>query len=80
MKDYTIIIHPPENKNQLWGARCENLKLNASGETEQEAFYNLIENIPYYFEIKNETERHSTLIQKKTERRTKRTFQIPAFS
>ena len=80
MNRYTIKIYPPENKNQLWGARCEDLKLNASGETESEAFYNLMENIPIYFQIKNEEERHSILTKKKTSPKIERKFEIPAFA
>jgi hypothetical protein len=35
---YLIQINPPENKNQLWGAWCEDLALSAFGETKQQAF------------------------------------------
>jgi predicted RNase H-like HicB family nuclease len=80
MSNYTIKTYPPQNKNELWGVRCEELKLNASGETEQEAFYNLIENIPVYFEIKNETDRHLILSKNKKNKGEARCFQIPAFA
>ena len=74
--DYTITIIPPESDSQLWGARCEELQLDASGETESEAFYNLVENIPIYFEIKNETQRHQKLSQKISVRKNKKTLAL----
>ncbi len=82
MKDsnYTIKIYPPKDKNQLWGARCEDLKLNASGETESDAFYNLMVNIPIYFKIKNEEQQHTALTKRKFERHTEQSFKIPAFA
>ena len=76
---YTITMHPPQNTKQLWGARCEELKLNASGKTEGEAFYNLIENIPVYFEIKNEAQRHHLLTKNTSHNYAEKSFQIPAF-
>jgi len=56
-QDYTITISPPKNNKQLWGVWCDELKLSAFGETESEAFYNLIENIPDFLKIKGEKER-----------------------
>ena len=54
---YTITLEAPENSDELYGAWCEELKLSAFRESESEAFYNLVENIPAYFEVKNEEER-----------------------
>lgn len=76
---YTIEISPPENKRELFGAWCEELKLSAFGETEQEAFYNLIENIPIYFEIQSEEKRSERLREHRPSSRKKK-FTIPAFA
>jgi len=78
-QDYTITISPPKDDNQLWGAWCEEIKLSAFGETESEAFYNLIENIPVFFKIKGEKERTSTLRTRHSVPRKKK-IKIPAFA
>ncbi len=82
MKTYTIRLDPPENDNQLWGAWCEELKLSAFGETKNEAFYNMVENIPIYFEIKNEFERSKKLRSfiEKEEEKKEEVYCIPAFA
>lgn len=76
---YTVEIDAPKNKNELWGAWCKELKLSAFGETESEAFYNLVENIPEYFSIKGEAER-TAILRKKTTKTKSRTFTLPAFA
>ncbi|MEI7511109.1 MAG: hypothetical protein WCJ84_03045 [Candidatus Peregrinibacteria bacterium] len=76
---YTIEISEPENKNELFGAWCEELQLSAFGETENEAFYNLIENIPLYFSVKSEPQRKKFLQKTRPINALKR-FVIPAFA
>jgi hypothetical protein len=79
MNKYTIMISEPENKNQIWGAWCEELKLSAFGETESESFYNLIENIPEYFKVKDEDKRLK-LLRSVREGSRQRKITIPAFA
>ncbi len=77
--NYTITVYPPETDIQLWSVWCKELELGASGETENEAFYNLVENLPTFFEIKNEIGRTEKLRKHKLAPK-QRTFQIPAYA
>jgi hypothetical protein len=77
---YLIQINPPENKNQLWGAWCEDLALSAFGETKQQAFYNLVQNIPEYFAIKAERTEEKMNHTTFTQDFESETYFIPAFA
>lgn len=77
---YAIVINPPEDKNQLWGAWCEDLELSAFGETKQQAFYNLVQNIPEYFAIQNERSAPSPIEKFDHDITATETYFIPAFT
>lgn len=76
---YTIDVIPPENPKELWGVWCKELKLSAFGETESEAFYNLVENIPEFLKIQKEADRTKTL-RNNTKTTQRKRFTIPAFA
>lgn len=79
---YTITIEYPKNDNELFGAWCDELQLSAFGESESEAFYNLIENIPIYFDIQNENQRNKKFVSKRESFSSpkKQKFLIPEFA
>jgi len=78
-QDYTIEISPPKDDTEIFGAWCPELSLSAFGKTENEAFYNLIENIPLFFEVSDEKKRQQCLRSKKSPLK-KRKITIPAFA